>query len=133
MCFTRNVMKMQINTSFRYGCCHDGVTIAQSPNKEGCPDSRPHWSPAVSIPFADIKFVWNDPEQCSSCYVPVQFLPVQFCFHLASVLRSSFSFYYSKHLSVLNSQWWMMVEVIYSARLSQSAIITHLPALCEIN
>ncbi|KTF95071.1 hypothetical protein cypCar_00014307 [Cyprinus carpio] len=30
----------------RYGCCHDGVTIAQGPNKEGCPDSRPQWSPA---------------------------------------------------------------------------------------
>lgn len=82
----RNVMQM--NTSLRYGCCHDGVTIAQGPNKEGCPDSWPNWSPAVSVPFAVIKLIWNDPEQCSTSYVPAQFLPVPFCFHLASVLRS---------------------------------------------
>uniref|UniRef100_A0A8C2D783 Papilin n=1 Tax=Cyprinus carpio TaxID=7962 RepID=A0A8C2D783_CYPCA len=53
----------------RYGCCHDGVTIAQGPNKEGCPDSRPQWSPAVSVSFAHIKLGWNAPEQCFSSLI----------------------------------------------------------------
>uniref|UniRef100_A0A8C1I460 Papilin a, proteoglycan-like sulfated glycoprotein n=1 Tax=Cyprinus carpio carpio TaxID=630221 RepID=A0A8C1I460_CYPCA len=63
----------------RYGCCHDGVTIAQGPNKEGCPDSRPQWSPAVSVSFAHIKLGWNAPEQCFSSLIQSILFPFNKC------------------------------------------------------
>lgn len=43
-------------TSRRYGCCQDGVTQAQGPNKEGCPEYVP-LVPAVSI-YCTFRAIW---------------------------------------------------------------------------